>query len=72
MSINLTYCPEGGEHAWEMWHDDDNDKLIVDCDNCTQTIYEQTVQISHLDMNIIPVSAERVNGILIITPRRDV
>ena len=71
MSINLTYCPEGGEHAWEMWHDD-NDRLIVDCDNCTQTIYEQTVQISHLDMNIIPVSAERVNGILIITPRRDV
>ncbi len=70
--MNLTWCREGGEHRWEMWHDGDNDKVIIDCDNCTQTVYEQTVQIPHLDMRNIPVSVLRADGVLIVSPRPDV
>lgn len=69
---NLTYCPSGGEHEWEMWYDDADSYLVVDCDNCTRTatkipLFEDEVQIEP-----IPVKLDRVQGSLRITPRREV
>lgn len=72
--INLIVCPEGGEHAWELWYDEDNNKLIIDCDCCHQVGWTEELSGNAIPVWLtpLPVQLERVDNQLKITARREV
>lgn len=57
--INLTYCPEGGEHKWGVWYDKENTELVIDCDRCHAEAFRENFYTEDLDIKPIPVRLEK-------------
>lgn len=56
--INLTYCPEGGEHEWVLWNDQDEAALIIDCDRCHTQAYRGDFPTASLHISPLPVKLD--------------
>lgn len=71
--MNLTYCPEGGEHEWELWTDDFHAQMVIDCDRC-HTELQRTEYVNSHTIEPLPVTVEGEvgRGHLRVKPRREV
>lgn len=70
--MNLTYCPEGGEHEWELWYHEDEAVLIIDCDRCHQEAHRGAMATTQLRIVPLPVELIREGSMLFVKPRREV
>lgn len=66
---DLTWCSEGGEHAWVLWTKLETERIIVDCDTCSLVVYEGSVPINDLIIGPLPVTVERKWSEVQINPR---
>ena len=53
--MNLTNCPEGGEHKWELWTSEEQDQIRIDCDRCSFTVFESPLRGLNLDISPLPI-----------------
>lgn len=67
--INLTYCPEGGEHEWQMWNNGD---LIIDCDRCHHEVHREPMTTTRLGIAPLPVELFTEGAMLFTKPRREI
>lgn len=66
--INLTYCPEGGEHDWTIWTNLD---LVIDCDKCHHEAYRSSFPSARLGIAPLPVELFEEGSMLFVKPRRE-
>lgn len=69
---DLTWCSEGGEHAWVLWTMLEDDRIVVDCDNCQEEIYRGptlSTNSTGLIIGALPVTVTRCGEDIQINPR---
>lgn len=71
--INLTYCPEGGEHEWSLWSGTFTATLNIDCNRCHQDAFSGDLPVGGLVLSPLPVQLnQEFDGIISASPRREV
>lgn len=75
--INLTYCPEGGEHEWSLWSGTFTATLNIDCNRCHQVAFSGDFSgdfsVGGLVLNPLPVQLnQEFDGFISASPRREV
>lgn len=74
--INLTWCPEGGEHEWVLWYDENEAHLIIDCVRCEAEVHSGSFPsaIATLRISPIPVRLDQqyLSTLIEVDPRREV
>jgi len=69
MSVNLIYCPEGGEHEWWLWTAEETGQLRIDCDRCLHTLHEAPLKDLNLDISPLPINVTYHGDITMIGSR---